>query len=130
MFIAFPLARTPVNVALYVHCLLLSGMTSACMCDVLIYARKCIGHMPSANLCVLENGQLCRRPCLTGAESFTFKLTTVVKVLGVDNFCLKFTCNFLPEITWKHMACTHDNNSLQSYTNTVSCVDSAGVKLT
>jgi hypothetical protein len=34
------------------------------------------------------------------------------KVLCVDNFCLKCACSFLPEITWKHIACTRDNNSL------------------
>jgi hypothetical protein len=76
-------ARTPLDVTLYIHCL------SSCYlaCDIVIYARQCIGHMPIANLPVLENGQSCRRPCLTGAESFTFKqgltrlLTTVVESL-------------------------------------------------
>jgi len=120
MFIAFPLARTPLHATLWVRYLLLSGMTS----------RKCIGHMPNSILRVLENGQSCRRPCLTGAESFKFNIITVVKVIGVDNFCLRLTCSFLPVITWKRIACTHGNNSLQSYKNTVTCVDSAGVKLT
>ena len=58
---------------------------------------------------------------------FHIQINDCCKVLGVDNFCLKFTCIFLPE---QHITCTHDKNSLQSYTNTVSCVDSAGVKLT